>query len=418
MRRLRTAPTRRLTVFLGALVALVLTATIAQAALTGSGPTPSPKALANAILDAFDAPEPDGLTAKIRFTNRLLPSGSLPNGAASPLAAGADGRLWIQGSGRFRLELQSDAGDAQIVSDGDRVTVYDASSNTVHRATLPEQAEDAAQPRRHASEKLTLARIQRTLDRLAKTWTVSGAEPTSIAGRPAYTVKISPKDDGGLLGAAQVAWDSVRGAPLRAAVYARGRSEPVLELAATDVSYDAVPDSAVVVAPPKGAKVNDLTADEGSGPGHGAGTGTGGLGAYEVRGTHAKRPTPQSLAAVRRALSFDVAAPATLAGLPRRVVRLVTLDGERGALAIYGKGLGAIGVLQHKAGAAKPPAPTSRRHGDRSLRLPQIEIDGATATELATALGTVVTFSQDGVAYVVAGAVAPVVAENAARDLR
>jgi outer membrane lipoprotein-sorting protein len=278
-------------VFLGALVALVLTATIAQAALTGSGPTPSPKALANAILDAFDAPEPDGLSAKIHFTNRLLPSGSLPNGAASPLAAGADGRLWIQGSGRFRLELQSDAGDTQIVSDGDRVTVYDASSNTVYRATLPEQAEDAAQPRRHASEKLTLAKIQRTLDRLAKTWTVSGAEPTSIAGRPAYTVKISPKDDGGLLGAAQVAWDSVRGAPLRAAVYARGRSEPVLELAATDVSYDAVPDSAVVVAPPKGAKVNDLTADEGSGPGHGAGTGTGtgALGAYEDRATHAKR---------------------------------------------------------------------------------------------------------------------------------
>ncbi len=416
MRRLRIAPTRRLTVFLGALVALVLSATIAQAALTGSGPTPSPKALANAILDAFDAPEPDGLTAKIRFTNRLLPSGSLPSGAASPLAAGADGRLWIQESGRFRLELQSDAGDAQIVSDGDRVTVYDASSNTVYRATLPEQAEDAARPRRHASEKLTLARIQRTLDRLAKAWTVSGAEPTSTAGRPTYTVKISPKDDGGLLGAAQVAWDSVRGAPLRAAVYARGRSEPVLELAATDVSYDAVPDSAVVVAPPKGAKVNDLTADEGSGPGRGAGTGA--LGAYEVSGTHAKRPTPQSVAAVRRALSFDVAAPATLAGLPRRAVRLVTLDGERGALAIYGRGLGAIGVLQHEAGAAKPaPAPT-RRHGDRSLRLPQVDIDGTPGTELATALGTVVTFEQDGVAYVVAGLVAPVAAENAARDVR
>jgi outer membrane lipoprotein-sorting protein len=393
-------------------VALVLTATIAQAALTGSGPTPSPKALANAILDAFNAPEPDGLTAKIHFTNGLLPSGSLPGGAASPLAAGADGRLWIQKSGRFRLELQSDAGDAQIVSDGDRVTVYDASSNTVYRATLPKGAQDAAKPEaEHAGEKLTLDKIQRTLDELAKTWTVSGADPTSTAGRPTYTVKISPKDDGGLLGAAQVAWDSVRGAPLRAAVYAQGRSDPVLELEATDVSYDAVPDSAIDVAPPAGAKVDDLTPSDG--PGSGAGVGT-----YEAphgSASHAPADAPQSLADVQRALDFTAAAPATLAGLPRKDVRLVTLDGERAALAIYGKGLGAIAVLQRKADAA--PAKPSKGE-DRSLRLPEINIDGATGSELATALGTLVTFERDGVAYVVAGSVPPVAAENAARGLR
>ena len=187
MRRLRTASTRSLTAFLAAAVALVLTATIAQAALTGSAAPPSPKALANAILDAFNAPEPDGVTARIHFTNGLLPSGALPGHGASPLAAGADGRLWIQRSGRFRLELQSDAGDAQIVSDGDRVTVYDGSSNTVYRATLPAGTQDAAKPHRRTGEKLTLAKIQRVLDRLAETWTVSGADPTTTAGRPAYT---------------------------------------------------------------------------------------------------------------------------------------------------------------------------------------------------------------------------------------
>jgi hypothetical protein len=99
-------------------------------------------------------------------------------------------------------------------------------------------------------------------------------------------------------------------------------------------------------------------------------------------------------------------------------VRLVTLDGERGALAIYGKGLGAIGVLQHKAGETADRAKGSRGGDERSLRLPEINIDGATGSEIATALGTVVTFERDGVAYVVAGSVPPVAAENAARDLR
>jgi outer membrane lipoprotein-sorting protein len=408
MRRLRTASTRRIAAILAAAAALTLTAAIAQAALTGAGPTPSPKALANAVLDAFNAPEPDGLTADIHFTNGLLPSGSLPGGAASPLAAGADGRLWVQKSGKFRLELQSDRGDAQIVSDGKQVTVYDASSNTVYRATLPKDAKDVAEPGDHADEKLTLAKIQKALDELAKTWTVSGADPTSTANQPTYTVKISPKDDGGLLGAAQVAWDAVSGAPLRAAIYAQGQADPVLELVATEVSYDAVPDSAVDVTPPAGAKVNDLTSDSGSG---GAGVGV----YHDKQGAHARHDEAPSLDAVKRALDFDLAAPAELAGLPRREVRLVSLDGDRGALAIYGKGFGAIAVLAHKI----DPSDAGNRKGDEpGLQLPAINIDGATGSELATALGTVVTFERDGVAYVVAGSVPPVAAENAARGLK
>jgi hypothetical protein len=384
MKRLRTASTRQLAAILGAIAALALTAAIAQGALTGSGPTPAPKALANAILDALHAPDPDGLTARIHFTNGLLPAGALPGHGASPLAAGADGRLWIQAGGRFRLELQSDAGDAQIVSDGDRVTVYDGSSNTVYRAALPKGAEAAARPHQRG-EKLTLAKIERVLDRLAERWTISGADPTTTAGRPAYSVKIAPKDDGGLLGAARLAWDAVRGAPLRAAVYARGQADPVLELEATEISYDAVPDAAIDVAPPAGAKVTDLTTGD--------------------RAHAGARPTSPS----------SVAAADTLAGLPLTALRPVTLDGQRGSLAVYGRGLGAIAVLQHAAG--KPPAGASGGERDRSLRLPQIDMNGAPATELATPLGTIVTFERDGVATVVAGSVPRAAVEKVARAL-
>jgi outer membrane lipoprotein-sorting protein len=399
MKRLRTASTRQLSIVVAIVAALAASAAIAQGALTGAGPTPSPKALASAVLDAFNAPEPAGLTAKIHFTNNLLPSGSLPGGAASPLASGADGRLWIQKSGRFRLELQSDAGDAQIVSDGKIVTAYDASSNTVYRATLPAEAKHPRPD--HAHEKLTLAKVQRTLDELAKTWTISGADPTSTAGQPTYTVKISPKDDGGLLGAAELAWDAVRGAPLRAAVYAQGQSEPVLQLEATEVSYDAVADSSVAITPPAGAKVNDFSPKhaDAAGKGHAHGS------------AHAD---VQGVDAVQRELGFQLSAPAELAGLPRKDVRLVQLGDEQGALVIYGQGFGAIGVLEQKA----TPAKAADTRGERALRLPEVNIGGATGSELATALGTVVTFERGGIEYVVAGSVPPVAAENAARGLR
>ena len=401
MRRLRHASTRRLTAIAAATAALVLTAGIAQATLTGSAPVPAPKALANAILDAFNAPEPDGVTARIHFTNKLLASGSLPGQGASPLAAGADGRLWIAKDGRFRLELQSDAGDAQIVSDGKIVTVYDSTSNTVYRATLPAEATDASKPDK-SHEKLTLDKIQKTLDRLAKYWTVSGADPTSTAGQPTYTVRVSPKDDGGLLGAAEVAWDAVRGAPLRVAVYAQGQSDPVLELKAEEISYGAVSDSDVSATPPAGAKVTDLSpkvADEHSRSAKGSGKHT------EVTGVDA----------VQRSLDFKLTAPDELAGLPRKETRLVDVDGEKGALSIYGEGMGAIAVFQHTAEKA---AAGKKKQRDGELRLPEINIDGATGSELATALGTVVTFERDGISYVVAGSVAPVAAENAARGLK
>jgi outer membrane lipoprotein-sorting protein len=403
MRRLRTASARHLTALLAAVAGLALTVGIAQGALSGTGPTPAPKALASAIYDALEAPEPEGISAKIQFTNDLLPSGSLPAGTASPLVAGADGRLWIQQGGDFRLELQSSAGDAQIVAAGDKLTIYDAGSNTLYRTTLPAGTKDATRPSRHGDEKLTLAKVQTALDRVARTWTVSGAEPTSIADRPAYTMTIAPKDDGGLLGAAKLAWDAVRGAPLRAAVYAQGKSEPVLELEATEISYDAVPDSAVRVTAPADAKVVDLGAPSGVKPSA--------RGHADDDPAHAAAAGP---AAVQRELGFELAAPARLAGLPRKEVRLVTFDGKKGALAIYGRGMGAIVVVQRKAKAAG----RDEDKGPDALRLPEINIDGATGSELATALGTVVTFERDGVAYVVAGSVPPVAAENAARGLR
>ncbi|HEX4364879.1 MAG TPA: hypothetical protein VHZ75_10050 [Solirubrobacteraceae bacterium] len=405
MRRLRTTSTRRLLAVLACAAVLVTSAAIAEAALGGSGPVPPPKALAQAIKDALGAKAPDGITARIHFTNNLLPSGSLP-GTSSALTSGGDGRLWLAKDGRLRLELQSSSGDAQITSDGKRITLFDASSNTAYEAKLPDEPADGL-ARKHAHENPTIAKIQRALDRLAKFWTVSGAEPTSTAGQPTYTVRVAPKDDGGLLGAAKLAWDSVTGVPLRAAVYAQGQSDPVLELEATDVSYGAVSDSALATTVPAGAKVVTLDPkapaagdrDRASRRhGHGAAAAT-------------------SVDALAKTLDFSLSTPDTLAGLPRQGAYGVDFDGHKGALVTYGKGLGGIIVFEHKTDAhdtasAKPDS------GHRDSPLPQINIDGTTGTELATALGTLVTFERSGVSYVVAGSVPPVAAENAARGLR
>jgi outer membrane lipoprotein-sorting protein len=382
MRRLRTISTQRLLTVVAAVVALALTGALAQAAISDD-PKPDPKPLDRAVHDAVTAPRVDGVTARVTFTNGLLPSGSLPQENASPLAEGAEGRVWLAPGGRARLELQSEAGDAQIVAGGERLTVYDSSAKTAYTMATP--SDDTGQDH----DEPTLADVRRGLDRLATAWTLSGARPTSTAGRPTYTVRIAPKDDGGLLGAAELAWDALNGVPLRAAVYAQGQDEPVLELEAEDVSYGSIEDATFDAKPPEGTRVveiDPMTVDSQGQP-------------TRVRGVDA----------VQRRLPFELSAPRELAGLPRTQVRLVDVDGTPGAVSLYGEGMGAIVVLQHEAGP--------QDGGDRGLELPEVNIDGATGTEIATPLGTVVRFRRDGVAYTVLGSVPPVAAENAARGL-
>ncbi len=49
--------------------------------------------------------------------------------------------------------------------------------------------------------------------------------------------------------------------------------------------------------------------------------------------------------------------------------------------------------------------------------LPKVKIDGVSASELATSLGTVLSFERSGVRYLLLGSVAPAAIEAVARGL-
>ncbi|HUZ82439.1 MAG TPA: hypothetical protein VMU73_09345 [Gaiellaceae bacterium] len=391
MKILRTLPTARLIALIGAIVIVLAGGAFAVAARGGSGSTPPPMPLAPAIHDALGSAAPAGVTARISFTNTLFPSGALTGQTGSALMTGASGRLWANANGG-RLELQSSAGDAQIVWNATKVTVYDATSNTAYVFDLPQQTGTAATT---AHTVPTLDEITTFLADLGKHWTVSGAQPSNVSGEQAYTVTISPSHDGGLLGSAELAWDALHGTPLKVAIYAHGASAPVLALEASKISFGSVPDSVVAVSPPAGAKIIDLSSQAGSTTGGGTTT-----------------PPVTGLAAVQAAAPFPVVAPDTLVGLPRQDVRLVGPAGSQSAIVVYGQGLGAIVVVERKQDAAKT--------GGAGVlgALPSVSLDGVTAHELATQLGTVLSWDSSGVSYILAGSVPTSAAESAARLLK
>jgi hypothetical protein len=211
MKHLRTLSTTRLVGLFTLVVALLAAvAALAVAASGSNGTTPPPKPLDVAIHDALASPPPAGVTARVRFTNKLFPSGALLGNAGPVLMSGGSGRLWMTGDGRGRIELQSNAGDAQIIWTTTDLTIYDASSNTAYHATLP-----ASSATDTPDAPPSLAHITDLLTQLDKDVTVSAAQPTSVAGVPAYSVSLAPKHDGGMLGSVELAWDADHGVPLR-----------------------------------------------------------------------------------------------------------------------------------------------------------------------------------------------------------
>ena len=421
MTRLRHLSSRGLAALLVAIVAGATVLAVGATALAGNGRNQPSTDLATALHSALVAPPVQGVSADIKFTNNLIDSSSV-GAHGNPLLTGATGRLWASNDGRLRLELQSNRGDAQIVVNQGTFSLYEASSNTVYRGALPQSEgkneagkPDAAKP--HALP--TVAEIQTKLNDLAKHVTLSGAIGGNTGGQPSYTVKLAPAHDGGLLGRVELAWDAATGAPLRAAVYAQGDGNPVLELAATQIKYGSVSPSVFSVSAPPGAKVVDVKVPSST---SGGAKDAKQAKAHKTDKAHATKAEVTGVSAVQAKLPFTLAAPDQLATMPRTNVRLLEMNGHPAALVTYGQHLGAIAVLERSADKgqtpSKPAPPAgSDPQGDGGGSLPSISVNGATGNELATALGTLISFKRGAVSYVVAGSVPSAAAEAAARGL-
>ena len=379
---LRRAPLSRLLLLCGLVVVLGASLTALAFAL-GGGPVPPEKKLADALHDALTAGPVEGVSAQIQLTDRLLEGANLASGSAgaagqlssSPLLSGASGRLWIAKNGEFRLELQSQQGDTQIYGGPHgTISLYEASSNTLYRYTIPTHGGSAhptadqgtpgsAAPNPGSPDHgpPTVAKIEEAISKLGEHAEVSGAEPTDIAGQAAYTVSVSPKEKGSLIGEAQLSWDAVHGVPLRAAIYSTDGSAPVLELAATSISYGPVEKSVLEFEPPANAKVEEVAL----GAEHGS----------EANGSGKTREQPK--------------------------------------LTTFGTGISTIAVLEAKAGSTSADQPPA----DLPEGLQQVKIGTATASELNTQLGTLLGFERQGVRYLIAGAVAPSTVEAVAKGL-
>jgi outer membrane lipoprotein-sorting protein len=108
------------------------------------------------------------------------------------------------------------------------------------------------------------------LAEIAPTSKLTQGTPVRYAGREAYVLSLSPRDEGStLLDHGRALIDSETFLPLELSLYAKGRSDPVFSWRASDLDVGPIPAERFAFQVPPGAKVVPFDEGKTSVPGQG-----------------------------------------------------------------------------------------------------------------------------------------------------
>ncbi len=224
MKFLRTVSTRRLLATIAGLLVAVGGGTAIAVAASSAGPVPANKPLAQAVHDALAAKSVNGITRRRPVhqpSDRRIRASRDRTRSCRVRPAGSGSRATIACGSSCSPTVATRRWSSTTARSGSMTRWRRPSTRASCR-----RARARPRPRRPPSR--TSFRPSRRSRPTSASWSkqikLSGAIPSDVAGQAAYTVRVSPKHDGGLLGSAELAVDAVRGIPLRFAVYAKNQA--------------------------------------------------------------------------------------------------------------------------------------------------------------------------------------------------
>ncbi len=268
------APSPRARWAVPGVVAVAVAAAVGVPALA-SADADLPDVTAEQLLTRVAEAGPAPVQGTVVYTARLglpeLPVSEMTGADPLALLGGSSTlRVWSDGADRSRVSLLGATSEYSVVRDGAEAWTYSSTDDeAVHYALdaadqarydalaervrpgaevpggadLPTPEQAAAQLLAHAEEDADV-----TVDR-----------PTTVAGRDAYQLVVSPTDDATLVSRVVVAVDAETSAPLRVQVWATQDGEaPSLEVGFTDVAFTAPDDTVLAFSAPAGATTEEV----------------------------------------------------------------------------------------------------------------------------------------------------------------
>ncbi|MDX5399638.1 MAG: hypothetical protein LPK92_07940, partial [Actinomycetes bacterium] len=257
-----------------AATAAVAIAILSQPLFASAGSSDLPELTAEEIVArALDA-EPMALSGTVVHTARLgLPDMSMTEAmGADPLAllgGSSTLRVWTDGEERSRVSLLGTMSEWSVVTDGAEAWTYSSSDDEVVHYTLSDA--DLARLESMSEEARAEALAQRAelptpqeaaaevLDRVEEHSTVAVDSQTTVAGRDAYQLIVTPDTDGTLVDRVVIALDGATMTPLRVQTWStQDSAAPAAEVSFTDVDFGTPSDSVLAFSAPAGAAQRDV----------------------------------------------------------------------------------------------------------------------------------------------------------------
>ncbi|QTE31478.1 hypothetical protein J4E96_10910 [Pengzhenrongella sicca] len=338
-----------------------------------------PERTAQQIVAAVAAAEPTPLSGTVVYTARLglpeLPITEMTGADPLALLGGSSTlRVWTDGTDRSRVSLLGPTSEYSAVQDGTQAWTYSsAKDEVVHYAlsaadearvgSLAADAQAGTLPGHPGDLPTPDEAAQTVLERAGEFSTVTVGAPTTVAGRGAYQLIVTPDSSATLVGRVVIAVDAATSAPLRVQVWSSAdASAPALEIGFTDVSF-ATPDDAVLAfSAPAGASVKDVVVPL---PADGELALTDGAGPEElpegvsVTGTGWESVTEWSGLDVAGLIAGDPAAAATVPGAER----IIGSDSAQGLIGEF--------MPSDDAGAAGMSLDTSALYDQLTTAVPE-----------------------------------------------
>lgn len=253
----------------GVVVAAVATPPLVAAAGDADLPEVTPEELVTSVLEADDV----ALQGTVVHTARLgLPELPITEiDGADPLAllgGSSTVRVWSDGDDRSRLALLGRTSEFSVVRDGAEAWTYSSSDDEVVHYTLDEagQARYAAPDVPEVPGDLPSPQdgADLLLGELREHSNVSVDAPTTVAGRAAYQLVVTPQDEGTLVDRAVLAVDAETRLPLRYQVWSTTAPDaPAIEVGFTDVTFRAPDPDVLDFSAPAGASVREVVVPTG-----------------------------------------------------------------------------------------------------------------------------------------------------------
>lgn len=267
-----------------AAVVTVAAAVAVPAAMAAGDPKGLAPRTAGALLTDLAGAKATPVSGTVVQTARLglpkLPAGTTGTDPMALASGSHTLRVWTDGQDRTRLALLGRLAEYDVVRDGASVWTYRSEKNEAVHYTLPARAagEPGAAGRTAPPGQRPLAlpatpqqAADQVLAALTPTTEVTVGDAVKVAGHDAYTLVLTPRDRGSLVGSVRLAVDSATAVPLRVQVFGSGdTSVPALEVGFTDVSFTAPAASVFSFRAPAGAKVTEQAVPA---PGDGAASG-------------------------------------------------------------------------------------------------------------------------------------------------